>query len=135
MQSLKVGEVAPKRYLVEAKSIWNGTGLLVRPGERYIVTASDDVWVDRTIPSTAAGQPGVGIQKLFKPLIRCRAGQWFELIAAVGRTRAQFFVIGMKGRVALDGGQEGELLLFANDVIFAYGNNGGHVTVEVQREL
>lgn len=135
MQSLKVGEVAPKPYVVDAKSIWNDTGLLVRPGEQYLVTASDEVWVDRKVPSTAAGQPGVGIQKLLKPLIRCRAGQWFELIAAVGRTHTQLFVIGMKGLVTLGGGQEGELLLFANDVIFAYGNNSGHITVEVRRQV
>jgi len=134
MQSLKPGEVAQKQFVVEAKAIWNGTGLLIRPGEQYLVTASKDVWVDRTIRSTAAGQPGVGIQKLLRPLLRCRAGQWFELIAAVGRDHSQLFAVGMIGRVTLDGGEEGELLFFANDVIFAYYNNSGSVKVEVQRE-
>jgi hypothetical protein len=62
MRSLEVGETAaPIR--VEARPLWNGTGLQVRASERYRVTASDDIWFDRTIASTADGQPGVGMQR------------------------------------------------------------------------
>lgn len=133
MRTLKLGEVASDIPVV-AKAKWNPTGLLVEPGQRYLVTASTDLWMDRDIPSTAAGQPGVGAQKLFLPLKRCRAAQWFQLVAAVGRSHSQLFPIGMEGKVSLVLGDSGELYLFANDVSFAYFNNAGSITVDVCRE-
>jgi len=131
MRSLAVGEAATS-IRVEARPLWNGSGLIVRPTERYRVTASDDLWFDRTIASTADGQPGVGIQKLLRPFIRCKSAQWFQLIAAVGQSSAQLVPIGRFGALAAN--REGELFFFANDVSLAYGNNSGHVMVEVVRE-
>jgi hypothetical protein len=134
LRSLGVREVAA-RIPVLARERWNHTDLLVRAGEQYLVTATNEHCMDRQISSTAAGQPGVAIQRLAKPIIRCRAGQWFQLIAAVGRSHRHLFPIGMVGRIRLDWGQEGELLFFANDVIFAYCNNSGQIAVDVRREF
>lgn len=133
MRSLEVGEVATK-IPVLARSRWNTTGLLIRPAQQYMVTATDERWSDRHITSTAAGQPGVAIQRFFKPFIRCRSAQWFQLVAAVGYSHRQLFPVGMAARINLKDGHEGELLFFANDVSFAYFNNSGQIHVNVLRE-
>lgn len=133
MRSLDIKEVA-KSIPVFARLRWNTTGLLIRPGERYLVTATEEIWSDWRIASTAAGQPGVGIQKLFRPFVRCPTAQWFQLVAAVGCSHDQLFDVGMAGRVTLKDEHEGELLFFANDVSLAYFNNSGQIHVDVLRE-
>jgi hypothetical protein len=133
MRSLDIGEVA-KNIPVFARLRWNSTGLLIRPAEQYLVTATEELWTDWCISSTAAGQPGVGIQKLFRSFVRFRTAQWFQLVAAVGRSHDQLFDVGMAGRVTLGDGHEGELLFFANDVSLAYFNNSGQIHVDVLRE-
>lgn len=133
MRKLAVGEKA-SCISVDARKSWNGTGILVHAGEKYRIDASNEEWSDAGIKSTAAGQSGRGFQRIFRPLIRCHQAQWFELVAAVGRSNQQMHPIGLGADVSFITEENVELGFFANDVIFMYWNNKGVIHVAITRE-
>jgi hypothetical protein len=133
MRNLAVGEMASD-IPVDARKSWNGTEILVRTGEKYRIDVSNEEWSDAGIKSTAAGQSGRGIQKIFRPLIRCHEAQWFELVAALGSSSQQMQPIGLGANVSFMTKEGLELGFFANDVIFMYWNKKGVIHVAITRE-
>lgn len=118
---------------VDARKPWNGTDIYVRTGEKYRIDPSNEEWFDAGIKSTAAGQSGCGIQKIFRPLIRCHEAQWFELVAAVGSSSQRMCPVGPGAEVSFIAEENVELGLFANDVNFMYWNNKGVIHVDITR--
>lgn len=133
MRKLAVGE-SVFDLPVDARRLLNSTGILVCAGERYRIDASNEVWSDAGIECTAKGQSGRGIQRIFKPLIRCRQALWFQLVAAAGTSSQQMLPIGLGAVASFTADEDCELEFFANDVVFMYWNNAGVIHVAVTRE-
>ncbi|XQE67054.1 hypothetical protein ACOAPY_00220 [Pseudomonas sp. P3C3] len=132
MEKLIVGQMR-EGITVNARLRWNATGLQVAPGESYRVQASSDLWHDAGIPATADGQDGNMIQRIFKWTIRCKQARWFQLVGALGQSDEQLFPLGIDAQLKVPPGPEAELTLFANDVLFMYGNNQGNIWVNITR--
>jgi hypothetical protein len=60
---------------------------------------------------------------------RLPRARWFALVGAVDSARRKKFLIGSHRVLTAD--RDGELLCFANDSFFAYGNNEGSVNLTV----
>lgn len=133
MRKLAVGEKVIG-IPIQAEKSWNGTGILVCAGENYRIDASSEVWSDAGIECTAAGQPGRGIQKMFRAFVRCRQAKWFELVAIAGKSNEQMHPIGLGKDVSFSMEGNYELGFFANDVFFMYFNNSGVIHVAITRE-
>ena len=102
-----------------------------------MITADENRWSDWKLDSTADGRAKPTLaQSLVRWALRCKAGCWFQLIGAVGRSEEHLFPIGKHLRWTYEGqggGRDVELHLFANDAWFAYWNNRGEVNVTITR--
>ena len=120
---------------VNSRVYFNPTGVLLDRGATYEIAADDSKWVDWHLASSADGRerPSLG-QSLAQWALRCKAGKWFQLIGAVGRSDDYLFPIGMHARWTYARQAEtAELYLLANDAWFAYFNNHGSVNVTIKR--
>jgi hypothetical protein len=112
-----------------ARPHWNHTGIAVKPGEVYELTAHGS-WSDASHTVTAAGYE-IGKLAPFRPFRRRRDAPWFELIGALGESERSTFRIGEHASIPFDA--SGELVLYANDASFMYWNNCGSIDVVVRR--
>jgi hypothetical protein len=117
--------------VIEAREHWNTTGITLRKGEVYSVTASGE-WHDAGKVCDAGGW--VSDSALIRDLEhfrRVRDANWFALIGAFDKDRRTEFVIGASTQFTAD--RDGELTCFANDAPFMYWNNKGSVEIRVTR--
>jgi hypothetical protein len=147
-RTLRVGESAT--ITVEAKEAYNNTKLLLVKNGRYEISAKGK-WKDASCKETdpdgfltsecGSSMPGVDIlMGATESIRRASAQKWFCLMGEIfdetcnvfdNITADQQFRIG-KSRV-LTPSVSGKLILFANDVLTAYGNNTGKLTVTIKR--
>ncbi|MGC2855507.1 hypothetical protein ACM64Y_08530 [Novispirillum sp. DQ9] len=124
MRTLDVGEEAS--HPISSRIFWVHTRILLRPGQRYVMTAEGQ-WVDWFVPSTAAGSD----LTLKRDKWRVPSARLFSLIGAIGERPDTAFVIGERWDGSVP--EEGELCCFANDLPRMYWNNWGSVTLRVRR--
>jgi hypothetical protein len=121
--------------LIEAKPLWNKTGIQVIAGQQYSITASGE-WVDWFIHHGPEGDPSESFyMKAFEPLRRMKNENWFALIGALDQDMSTAFPIGAGCQYTAP--KSGELTCFANDVEGFYWNNYGAVqmTVTLRNEI
>ena len=106
------------------------TGLRVEEGGRYRFRTSG-TWKDAWIVATPAGFERWWL-RAFTPLRRLPEAPWFALCAHVDGAADRPFAIG-GGLDEWHAPASGELVCFANDVPFLYGNNSGEITLQVSR--
>jgi len=117
--------------VVLARPPWNLTGIQLRAGERYTMSAQG-MWVDWFIPHGPEGDPSDSFyMRAVEHLRRMPKENWFELIGALDSDLSTSFPIG-KGCEYVPP-KDGELTCFANDVEGFYFNNYGQVTLTVER--
>ena len=114
----------------------NETGIMLRPGESYLIRPlPNQEWIDLTIHTTAAG-----FSSKTNPLMEAFANQriipeanWLELCGSFGG--AHPFRVGNSALVMVPKGPALNipLRLFANDVKWGYWDNYGSLQVEVKR--
>ena len=116
---------------IDARKIWNHTGVIVKAGETYGFTATGR-WVDWFIPHNPNGDPSASwYMRFVQRWRRVKDANWFALIGAVNNDKATAFVIGDGGVHKMTG--SGELTCFANDIIWLYWNNHGQIELLVSR--
>lgn len=127
----------PVAVRVDAQCRWNRTGVLLRPGERYDLSAVIvEPWVDSRPPEADLrtgwrGFPGAILGPIASSLARYRWAPMYALIGAEGQNPGSFFIAGGKGSHTAK--SENELLLFANDWPSRYGNNSGCLELTIRR--
>ena len=127
---------------IEAKALWNDTGITLRKGRNYRFEVSG-TWTDWLIRCDAAGPVSSIGRALMSPtrgLLRYppekdAGATYFTLIGTIGRTATadlppHAFVI--RDGVSIVAPATGTLHVFANDAPFAYGNNCGALLLEVK---
>ena len=115
------------------------TGIQMRAGTTYRLTASGE-WTDLNKSCGPDGyasceypdRVAAGLLRLVEWTRRVRHANWFALIGAVDSDRRNKFVIGRHALIAAR--RDGELLCFANDAWFAYGNNSGSIDLVVEED-
>jgi hypothetical protein len=136
MLQLRIGQ--SRAISVDARSIWNATGISVRPGEKYLLEASG-TWFDWGFASGPDGFNSNDVPLVTRWLLRMTErlrrvpnAKWFCLSGAINQAEDGCFAIG-----GILGNWEpltsGELFCFANDVKQAYWNNEGKITITVKR--
>lgn len=145
---LRVGESTS--FTVKAIKLYNEPGLQLLKGATYEITAKGS-WKDGSCKETNASGfltsecksnlPGVDLlMSTTEGLRRAGAQKWFCLMGEIfdescnvfdNATADQQFRIGAS-RIFTPS-VSGKLILFANDVITAYGNNSGQLTVTIKR--
>jgi hypothetical protein len=118
-----------QRTPVAAAEHWSRTGLRLEAGVSYRLTASG-TWRDWHVETTAAGYTRWYLAP-FGWLRRAPRRPWFELMGCLDADPATTFPIGAGTTYVPP--WSGELVCFANDVSWAYGNNSGAVTLGVER--
>jgi hypothetical protein len=119
---------------IDAARYWNHTGTVADAGQRYTITAAPDgEWFDWRIPSGADGYTRWFLTP-FLPFLRVRKGangsaRFFSLIATIGESTEHAFVIGH--HYTFQSPISGEIICFANDLPWAYGNNKGFLEVSI----
>lgn len=134
---LQVGAIAQSE--VDAREMWNATGVLVENGGAYEVTVLEitEEWKDASVKSdpqegwTGAVAKTIGL--LARAFARDPCSPMYALVAARGRAEKAFTFVGRKGVVTGSSAQAVELLLFANDWPGRYANNFGRLKVQVKR--
>ena len=117
--------------VIQARSLWNRTGIVLSPGDQYLFTAQGR-WVDFFLPHGPAGNPSqLAYMRWFERYRRIPKANWFALIGALDCNLKTAFVIGQGSNMTAE--HSGELTCFANDVSCMYWNNWGHVELFVQR--
>src|SRR5215831_2225540 len=99
------------KTIIKAHSDWNRTGILLTPGERFLLAANGR-WVDFFLCHGPAGDPGRGYMRLFEHCKRIPNANWFALIGALDCDLNTAFVIGQGMVLTVPTG--GELTCFAN---------------------
>lgn len=140
-RELAVGESA--KVDVVAKEKFNQTGVKVTAGQHFSFVVTDGAkWKDLSIVCDANGWLSKDAAPAFRKFIekseknrRVPAARWFELIGTIGENEQHHFQVGLRGEdwtytVKADG----ELLLFANDLMRMYGNNNDSIEVTVTRK-
>jgi len=111
------------------------TGIAVAAGERYsFATLPGENWVDFYIGCSADGyqsHPFFSPQELAKKDKILPDQNWFVLCGDINHVKNDPFPIGTRCDHTMR--ESGELILFANDATFAYGNNWGAVWVLITR--
>lgn len=129
MSLLSIGQSAS--VMIEAKSKWNDTGIVMSAGQEYQITV-DGRWTDWCIPCDANGYTSSNlVLRLTEWLRRAPRENWFALIGAIDRDERNLFKIG--ARKTLETTTGGVLTCFANDVPFMYWNNKGSVQLNITR--
>jgi hypothetical protein len=147
-RTLRVGESST--FTVKAVKLYNEPGLKLIKGAKYEITAKG-TWQDGSCKSTDAkgfltsecksNIPGIDIlMSTTEGLRRAGSQKWFCLMGEIfdetcnvfdNVTADQQFRIGAS-RIFTPS-VSGKLILFANDVLTAYSNNTGQLTVTVKR--
>ena len=139
-RGLSVGESI--NVSVVAKEKFNRTGVKVAAGEHYsFVVAKDAKWKDLNIVCDANGWLSKDAPAITRNYItkaeknrRVPAANWFELAGTVGQNEQHHFQIGLRGQDWTHSTKtDGELFLFANDLMSFYGNNHGSIEVTITR--
>ncbi len=107
---------------VSATQAWTDTGLDVRQGDRYTITATGEVTVAPGMTATADGNPSVHNPNFPDPTVPVGA-----LIGKIGN--GPVFGVGAHPTFAMPG--TGRLMLGVNDT--ELGDNGGSFTVVITR--
>ena len=140
-QELSVGESA--KVDVISKEKFNRTGVRVAAGQHFSIVVTEGAkWKDLSIVCDANGWLSKDAAPTFRTFIkkseknrRVPAANWFELVGTIGENEQHHFQIGLRGEewthtVKTDG----ELFLFANDLMKMYGNNHDSIEVTVTRQ-
>src|SRR5205823_5694186 len=110
---------------VNARRIWNHTGITVRAGEAYKFRATGH-WIAWFISHGPDGDPS---QSWYMQSVqrwgRVKDANWFALIGAVNTDIATVFVIGANCIYEMT--NSGERTWFANDIRCLYWNNCGQI--------
>jgi hypothetical protein len=129
LRTLDIGEGITATILAAVR--WNGTGVLVGPGECYSLVATG-TWTDW---KTVTDPNGYTSPNLW---LRCTEGvrrlpkaSWFRLAGSIGRQRTSFFAIGRT--CTYEPTDRGELVCFANDIDWMYFNNSGQINLKINR--
>ena len=120
------------KFQILAKEKWNHTSLMLEQGVGYQFTAEGQ-WIDLNL---VYGPDGGGsgsnfFLRLFERLRRRPKDNWFALIGATGEDESTTFLIGSSRQITAI--QNGELTCYANDVLLAYFNNRGSISLTVER--
>src|SRR4051794_13746210 len=133
MRSLNVGEAVC--VPVSAKALWNHSGILARQGERFTLeTGNVADWRDAWVKASPDGQnhvPWVLDNKFARSFLRYPHAEWYALVGAMDERLDTCFLVGRS--VTLEAGHGGELCFFANDALWAYGNNHGTLDLTITR--
>ena len=123
---------------VDARQRENHTDIQLDSGAVYTFVARGE-WKDGGVrPVNARGFHLRDVPWYSKPLmfvaapLRRAHAEWFELVGEVATRPHDFFAIG-DSLAAWPAPISGELVVFANDVNIAYGNNQGCLTLVVRR--
>ena len=117
---------------IHAGKRWNHTGVRVSPGERYSLAANGG-WVDWHTVTNPNGYASPNLLlRIAEGLRRMPSARWFRLVGSIGKQRSSFFGIGEI--CTFEPTIRGELLCFANDVVWMYFNNSGAVNLRITRE-
>lgn len=132
-RELAVGETAGPLEVMACKK-WNSSGVMAAPGQRFAFAAVGE-WRDLYITSDADGirRPN-WLQRTFEDKKRIREARYFELAGEHGQDSGRVFRIGREEDWRTPSGESAEILLFANDVAFAYFNNFGSLMVTIKRK-
>lgn len=117
----------PKKVTINARDVWNDTGIDVNAGETYSFRANG-LWTDLIKSCDANGYTNA-YMRLFDRWKRSRDNDWFALIGSLNQSGD--FLIGTQKTI--DFNTEGRLYCFANDVPHFYWNNRGSLTLEITR--
>ncbi|MBX3587394.1 MAG: hypothetical protein KF796_12200 [Ramlibacter sp.] len=136
-RTLKAGEGA--RAMVDARCLWNRTGVLLEPGARYVVSAGPARdWRDKGIESDLAsgwtGTMASALERLARLFARDSHSPMYSLVGARGKEAADYVLIGHGRTIEGTGQATVELQAFANDWRAMYGNNHGCVELTILRE-
>lgn len=113
-----------------ARPRWTNTGVMLRKGRTYRITAAG-TWHDWHTPSGPAGYRSNNVLLwLAAPLRRTWRARWFALIGAQRSWFPSRFTIGRE--ITHRARRDGPLWCYANDVWFMYFNNNGKVEVTVE---
>ena len=132
VRSLARGETATS-HPVFARVRLNRTGVRLESGAVYSFVAIDAKgWRDWFLSTDPEGFERRSM-RAFERWRRVRHARWFQLIGQIGDDPSTAFSIGGKltGYIPAN---SGELLLYANDVSWAYWNNRGSLRLEIHRE-
>lgn len=116
-----------ERVTIGAKPFWSRTGLQLLPGTTYQLSA-EGRWKHWFVACTADGYSRWYL-RLFAPVRRAPSEPWFRLMGSLDADPETIFPIGT--RTTYSPQRAGELVCFANDVRWAYGNNSGQVELTV----
>lgn len=112
---------------IESTKKWNDTGIDLIEGRRYTYTATGH-WKDWIIECDADGYSCL-LMDLVRIIKRIPSAKWFQLIGVVNQNMSDPIELGTNGDFIAPA--NGRLWAFANDAEFAYGNNSGHVELDV----
>ncbi|MBT2304880.1 hypothetical protein J7E70_31165 [Variovorax paradoxus] len=122
---------------VPSASRYVSTGVVLKRGAKYVITADKSHWQDWKLDSDADGRDKPTFaQSAVQWALRCKSGRWFQLIGAVGRNNEHLFPVGKHLQWTYEGqgsSRDEVLHLFANDAWFAYWNNHGEINVTITR--
>lgn len=124
-----------REVAVDAHEKWNRSGLVLRKGVAYsFLVPREARWHDWFVPCGAEGHDH-WTTRPFKFLLRVRsvAGRpvpFFMLVGTLGGRIETAFPIGLGCTRTFV--EDGELVCFANDVPWAYGNNHGVLPLTVE---
>lgn len=127
--------------IVESDRFYNYTGIIVEENEIYDISVfKGDKWHDgEEISCNGDGwncdKESLGLLevpiRLMKWRRRVQDADWFTLCATVDSDDSLAMAIGQQGKYKTK--NDGELLLFANDLKSKYGNNSGSLRVTIKR--
>lgn len=157
---LEVGQEGEKDVI--ARRCWNSTGMKVRKGERYDVTATGEYHDKEHVTSAAGFESPNFLMRRLEGTKRVAQAPWFCVIAcvhpssglefrhssggnlmtdfydellgrSVKKTDAESQLVSVGEQGSIEVDRDGYLYLFANDAAFAYSNNSGEVTATIKR--
>lgn len=116
---------------VDAKTYPCTTGIIVKKGETYQITATGE-WQDASFPVTDAnGFKGFTAPMFFGMLLKPLPSQYYMKLC--GKVGGWKFPIGTSTTIKAK--RTGELLLFANDAKGFFDNNSGVLSVTVSKRV
>ncbi|WP_432454219.1 MULTISPECIES: phospholipase effector Tle1 domain-containing protein [unclassified Agarivorans] len=120
---------------------YNHTGIILVKGKQYLIENThqarwkdgnlqevDGEGWDRSDVKLGLGELPIQISEAYR---RVPDADWFSLCATIHDSDEDAFYVG--NRIQFTATKTGELCLFANDLNSYYGNNTGHLRVQVQR--
>ncbi|MBF0143983.1 MAG: hypothetical protein HQL59_11070 [Magnetococcales bacterium] len=145
--AMPLPEGTRKKIIVQSHLKNNRSFVFVEKGKSYwFDVAQAQTWSDASITCGPGGwtlgaqQQGLGVARSaviasMGPLRRNPAADWFEVVGVVGDDKGEKVrpLQHTSPNQPWTPQSSGELILYANDVDFLYGNNMGSITVEIVR--